>query len=173
MVSVEVVRLGELLDERAAAPGGGAGGACGRGERRGEMHGTQRRRQARVRAAAALAAVRGARPLASSRPQVRVGAVQLELPAGEQARVPRVRRAAVQVRVCGRRALVALHLAGGRAAETELGRAAALRRRRTAVKLGRVSGGCVVLYFTDRIVGVVHCRCDIKAAACNKIETFN
>lgn len=42
----------------------------------------------------------------------------------------------------------------------------------SVVKVRYVSSGCVILYFTERIVAAVHCRCDKKAAACNKIETF-
>lgn len=143
--SVEVVRLGELLDEGAAAPGGGAGRARGRGRRRGP----RARRQAGVRAAA---------PPPLARPPRGVGAVQLERP-----------RAREQARVGRGRALVAPHLAGraARERERELG-----RDRRRPRGLARARAGRVILYFTEGIVGVVHCRCDIKAAACNKIETF-
>lgn len=115
-MSIKMVRLGELLDERAAAPGGGARGgraACGEGGERGES---------------------GVSGASGRRAQVGVGAV--ERAALEQA--PRVRR---------RRALVAPHAGPG------------------------VGGGCV-LYFTEIQAAAVHCRCDIKAAACNKIYTF-
>lgn len=167
-MSVEVVRLGELLDERAAAPGGGAGGARrGRSARGGGAQG----RQARLRPAAPLVAphpVRAA-PLRAV-PQVGVRSVQLELSLREQ--LPSFGRP-VRARVRRRRALITLHF--GRAAPTARrlrGRAPLSDRQFRVVKVRTVSSGCEILYFTERKVAAVHCRCDIKAAACNKIETF-
>lgn len=80
-VSVEVVRLGELLDERAAAPGGGARGARrGRSARGGGAQG----RQARLRPAAPLVAPHPVRAALRAVPQVGVRSVQLELSLREQ-----------------------------------------------------------------------------------------
>lgn len=185
-MSIKMMRFCELFDECAAAPSGGARGAgggrvrgagagAGGGRHRvgvGVGVGAQRRREAWVGAAAALAAAMQPLPavaLLGALPQVGVGAVHLQLPVGEQA--ARVGRS-VQARVGGRGAFVALHFGHLGAADVVGGGAALRDRLFGVVMVGTVSGECVILYFTERKVAAVHCRCDIKAAACNKIERF-
>lgn len=161
LLSIKVVGFGELFDECAAAPGRGAGrarGGSGGGDGSGRMR-AERGGEARVRAASPLAAV--IQPLPSllwALPQVGVGAVHLELSIGQQ---PTVLRRAVQIRVRRRRAFVTFHL-GGLAAADVIGRLAPLGVRLfDIVMVGAVSGRCVILYFTERKVAAVHCRCDI------------
>lgn len=155
-MSIEMMRFGELFDEGAAAPGGGAGGA--RRRRADGGGGCMRGRKARVRPAASFPLDPVYAPFA----QVRVGPVHVELPVREQpTHLPR----SVRVRVGCRRALVPLHL---HPATRVVRCVTPLDRQFSEVIRGDVSSGCVILYFTDRQVGAVSCRCDIKAAACNK-----
>lgn len=74
------------------------------------------------------------------------------------------------MRVRGRRALIPFHLRLATRAPEVVCVASLDDRQFSVVIVGYVSG--VILYFTERKVAAVHCRCDIKAAACNKIETF-
>lgn len=168
-MSIEMMGFGELFDKCAAAPGGGTSGARGDGGGGGGGHSTQRS-QARVRAAAPLSpAVQSRSALLRTLPQIRIGTVHVKFPFRQEP--PRL-RTAVQVRVRSRRTFVPFHFR--RLATTHLLRClASLNDRQFSIVIVKyVSSGCVILYFTDRKVAAVHCRCDIKAAACNKIERF-
>lgn len=169
-MSIKMMRFGELFDKGATTPSGGARGAGGGGRRGDGEHRAQRRRQARVRAAAALpAAYQLLSALLGTLPQIGIRAIHVEFSVRQQP--PRV-RASIQICVRRRGAFVTFYFCRFTTAGI-FGRVTSLDGRKFSVVIVRyVSSGCVILYFTERQVAAVHCRCDIKAAACNKIERF-
>lgn len=146
-MSVEMVRLGELFDEGAAAPGGGAGGAGGarRGEG-GRWHG-RGGRQARLRATAPLPASAPLRPPLPTLPQVRIRTIDLIFPLRQQP--PRL-RPSEEITVRRRRAFVTFHF-GRSAASRIVRRLGPMHYRQLGIVIVRdVSSECVILYFTER-----------------------
>lgn len=147
LVSVEVVRLGELFDEGAAAPGGGARGAGrGGGWHGAEWHGSRSRSQARLRPAAPLAPYAPLPPpLLRTLPQIRIGTINLIFPLRQQP--PRF-RPSIEIRVRRRRAFVTFNFRRS-ATSCILGRVAPMDYRYFVI-VRDVSSGCVILYFTER-----------------------
>jgi hypothetical protein len=105
----------------------------------------------------------------SALPEVRVGPINLEFPFRQQS--PCI-RAAEDIRVRRRRTFVTFHFRRFATSVSFRSLASWDDRQFSVVIVMYVSSGCVILYFTDRQVAAVHCWCDIKAAAWNKIERF-